>query len=234
MTFLRKFVFKRLAAGGGKGKNRCAAAEIKDNTLVPATVVAVGIALQLLVHIDAVPAAFPAALQPQGKVHILRSGQRQLHSKAPLFHRGQNGHTEFMTACLRGHGRDPVMLPAPHHIRQGQLLPTNRHKGSNQRQVLAAPNLDQTLVLHGQVGKILDSGGQLIDFRQRDHLIAGRIIAFHKTPQQYIDGKPSVSEFQYTATKKVVNLFPQKAKKVQKNPRILLDNFWDIVYNGCS
>ena len=157
VTILIKGCLGRLVGHGSKGKHGAAAAEIEDNAAIPAAFVAVGRALQLLVHVDTVPAALPQTLQTPVELQIGAGGQYHLDGKAPLAHRRQDCHFKIIVTCLGGHMGQPKMLPVPFHIGQRQTHTVCTDKRLHQRLLFRAADLDHALLEHGQEGQILDA-----------------------------------------------------------------------------
>ena len=85
-----------------------------------------------------------------------------------------------MFSQLGPEGGNPEMLPAPIQAGKPHLLVFNKKEGLHQWDSIRPPNLDQPLVLHGQIGKILNSGSLLVDLREGNHFVSGWQVAIHK------------------------------------------------------
>ena len=138
------------------------------------------LSVQLLIFVDAVPAAVPAALKAPYNCSIFPAGDRQLHRKAPLSHGSKNGYSQIVGTGFGRKRWNPEMLPDPFQLRKGKLVFSYAYEGLYQGNIVTASHFDQTFMLHGQVSKIFDSRCFFVYFWQGNHFIAGWQIAIHK------------------------------------------------------
>lgn len=110
----------RVAGHRGKGKQRQAAAHLKDQAVVPGAAVAGSGTGHLLILVDTVPHRMPTPLQ--AKLQVMRAGipvgDPQLPGEAPFAHRGQHHALDAKRPGSGGERRDPVCLPPPAQVLQ--------------------------------------------------------------------------------------------------------------------